>query len=64
MLTKLEGHHLNEWISSVEADTLLAPAAFARHLHRDFDAVAAGLTLPYSSGAVEDTINRIKILKR
>jgi transposase len=26
--------------------------------------VTAGLTLPYSSGAVEGTVNRIKMLKR
>ncbi len=29
-------------------------------LHRDFEAVTAGLTLPYNSGAVEGTVNKIK----
>jgi transposase len=30
----------------------------------DWAAVTAGLTLPYSSGAVEGHVNRIKMLKR
>ena len=29
-----------------------------------FDAVRNGLTLPHSSGAVEGTVNKIKMLKR
>jgi transposase len=35
-----------------------------RRLKRDLDAVVNGLTLPYSSGAVEGAVNRIKMLKR
>ena len=38
--------------------------AFAAGLRRDWDAVQAGLTLPWSSGAVEGHVNRIKMLKR
>lgn len=64
MLTKLEGHRLNDWITAVEADTLTPLAGFARHLRNDLAAVTAGLTLPYSSGAVEGNVNRIKMLKR
>lgn len=43
-----------------------APAlrSFANGLRNDLDAVTAGLTLPYSSGAVEGTVNRIKTIKR
>lgn len=33
-------------------------------LKRDLDAVVNGLSLPYSSGAVEGNVNRIKMLKR
>lgn len=29
----------------------------------DHDAVTAGLTLPYSSGAFEGTVNKIKMIK-
>ena len=32
-------------------------------MRRDLDAVVAGLTLEYNSGAVEGTVNRIKQLK-
>jgi transposase len=30
----------------------------------DYDAVRAGLTLPWSSGAVEGNVTRIKAIKR
>jgi len=36
---------------------------FGWPLRRDLDAVVAGLTLDYNSGAVEGTVNRIKQLK-
>jgi hypothetical protein len=38
--------------------------SFAAGLKRDHAAVVNGLTLPYSSGAVEGNVNRIKTLKR
>ena len=37
---------------------------FAAGLRNDLDAVTAGLTTNYSSGAVEGTVNRIKMIKR
>ncbi|MGY2090468.1 ISL3 family transposase [Nocardia gipuzkoensis] len=64
MMTRLEGHRLEAWISTVEKDQLTAIASFARNLRRDIDAVRNGLTLPHSSGPVEGHINRIKMLKR
>lgn len=36
----------------------------AAGIDRDRDAVIAGLSLPWSSGAVEGPVNRIKMLKR
>jgi transposase len=33
-------------------------------LRRDLAAVTAGITLPWSSGAVEGNVNRIKTIKR
>ena len=47
--------------------TPTAPPAlrsFASGLRTDLSAVTAGLTLEYSSGAVEGTVNRIKMIKR
>lgn len=37
--------------------------SFAAGLERDLDAITAGLTLPYSSGPVEGTVNCIKMIK-
>jgi transposase len=64
MMTGRHGERLDDWITSVEQDTLAPLASFARNLRRDHDAVRNGLSLPYSSGAVEGAINRLKMLKR
>jgi transposase len=37
---------------------------FATGLYEDYEAVKAGVTLPWSSGPVEGHINRLKMLKR
>jgi transposase len=37
---------------------------FAHGLRDDYEAVKAGVTLPWSSGPVEGHINRLKMLKR
>jgi transposase len=64
MMTERRGHRLDQWIADVRADTLPALHSFANGLQRDHDAVQAGLTLPYSSGAVEGTVCKLKYLKR
>jgi transposase len=64
MMTELQGEQLEEWITTIEQDTLAPLASFARFLRRDQDAVCAGLTLEHSSGKVEGTVNKIKMLKR
>ncbi|MEV6949367.1 hypothetical protein AB0N07_47190 [Streptomyces sp. NPDC051172] len=38
--------------------------SFVNGIGCDLRAVEAGLTLPFSSGAVEGQVNRIKMLKR
>ena len=60
----LHGERLHQWITRVEADQLPDLHSFTDGLKRDLDAVVNGLTLPYSSGAVEGAVNRIKMLKR
>jgi transposase len=52
------------WIAAVEADDLPGLRSFVTGLRRDQQAVSNGLRLPYSSGAVEGNVNRIKMLKR
>jgi transposase len=64
MMTERQGQRLGQWITGVRADPLPALHTFANGLCKDHDAVLAGLTLPYSSGAVEGKICKIKYLKR
>ena len=64
MIKDLSGDEntLTKWMAAVDAD-LPVLRSFTRGLRRDLDAVVAGLTLEYNSGAVEGTVNRIKQLK-
>lgn len=64
ILTERLGAQLNSWMSAVSADDLPHLRRFVRGLDTDHAAVLNGLTLPYSSGAVEGHVNRIKMLKR
>ncbi|MEU7016005.1 ISL3 family transposase [Streptomyces sp. NPDC046385] len=64
MLTQLQGERIPEWIAAVRADDLPSMHTFINGLERDLAAVAAGLTLPWSSGVVEGHVNRIKMIKR
>jgi len=53
---------LTGWMAAVDHD-LPGLRSFTRGLRRDLEAVTAGLTLPYNSGAVEGTVNKIKARK-
>jgi hypothetical protein len=64
IMAGLHSERLHEWIAGVEADQLPDLHSFTAGLKRDLDAVVNGLSLPYSSGAVEGNVNRIKMLKR
>jgi hypothetical protein len=56
---------LEAWLAAVEADGDQPELrSFATGIRHDQQAVASGLTLPYSSGKVEGTVNKIKMLKR
>jgi transposase len=66
MMTARTGDRdLEAWLTAIEADDgqpeLRSLATGIRH---DQQAVTNGLTLPYSSGKVEGTVNKIKMLKR
>jgi transposase len=58
------GDRLHAWIATVGREELPQLRSFAAGLRRDLAAVVNGLSLPYSSGAVEGTTNRIKMPKR
>jgi len=64
MLTERHRDRLPGWMNDVQDNGAPALRSFANGLRNDLDAVTAGLTLPYSSGAVEGTVNRIKTIKR
>ncbi|MEX1658453.1 transposase [Streptomyces pseudovenezuelae] len=64
MLTERQGERLPDWLNAGRQDDLPSLHTLAVGIDRDLDAVIAGLTLPWSSGAVEGHVNRIKMLKR
>jgi transposase len=65
MMTSLTGYKdLTTWLAAAEASSLPSLQSFARGIRKDHDAVLSGLTLPASSGKVEGTVNKIKMLKR
>jgi transposase len=64
MMTARTGHQLPGWIEKVQAEDLPELLSFVNGVVGDQVAVTAGLTLPFSSGAVEGQVNRIKMLKR
>lgn len=65
MMGQLTGkERLPGWLDAVAADDLPALHSLVAGLRRDQEAVTNGLSLPYSSGQVEGTVNRIKMIKR
>ncbi|MEU5386637.1 ISL3 family transposase [Kitasatospora cineracea] len=55
---------LEQWAADAETSRLPELRGFAIGLRKDWDAVMAGLSLHWNSGAVEGHVNRIKTLKR
>ncbi|BCJ51814.1 transposase [Actinoplanes sp. NBRC 14428] len=64
MLRHRQGQHLDSWIADAQASGVAALAGFATGLGKDYDAVRNGLTLGWSSGAVEGHVGRLKMIKR
>jgi hypothetical protein len=64
MLCHRHGEHLEAWTRQAENSPVSELRGFAKGLRKDWAAVTAGLTEPYSSGAVEGHVNRIKMIKR
>jgi transposase len=55
---------LDPWLAQAAESPLVPLQRFARGLRDDYDAIKAGVTLPWSNGPVEGHINRLKMLKR
>jgi transposase len=64
MTARTGSRDLEGWLAAVEADDKPGLRPFAAGIRHDLQAVINGLTLPYSSGKVEGTVNKIKLLKR
>jgi transposase len=65
MMTHRTGqHNLENWLAAVDADDQPYLHSFATGIRQDQHAVTNGLTLPYSSAAVEGNVTRIKMIKR
>jgi transposase len=58
------GDALAAWIAEASTSGIAALVRFAEGLQEDLTAVTTGLTLPWSNGAVEGQVNRLKLLKR
>ena len=55
---------LDAWLTRAIKSPLGVFQRFATRLREDYEAVKAGVTLPWSNGPVEGQINRLKMLKR
>jgi transposase len=64
MLCHRHGERLAAWAAQAETSPVSELRGFAKGLRKDWAAVTAGLTVSYSSGAVEGHVNRIKMIKR
>jgi transposase len=64
LLRQRQPEKLDGWLERAAQSTLKAFERFAAGLGNDYEAVKAGVTLPWSTGPVEGHINRLKMLKR
>ncbi|GER89653.1 transposase [Dictyobacter vulcani] len=64
MVRQHQGDQLDHWLRAANESGLPALQSFASGVQRDYAAVRAGLTLPYSNGLLEGHINRLKLIKR
>jgi len=64
MLRKRQVEQLRPWVDAAQASDLAELKSLAGGIERDYAAVEAALHLPYSTGPVEGTINRLKLIKR
>jgi transposase len=55
---------LDDWLAQAGASDLPELRSFANSIRRDQQAVTNGLSLPWSSAAMEGNVNKIKMIKR
>jgi transposase len=64
LVRQRQPQQLEPWLARAAKSVVGAWQRFAKGLQDDYDAVKAGVTLPWSSGPVEGQITRLKLLKR
>jgi transposase len=64
LVRQRQPERLEPWMQRATASGLEAMQRFASGLREDYEAVQAGMTLPWSTSPVEGHINRLKMLKR
>jgi transposase len=55
---------LDAWLQQAASSSLVVFRRLAKSFQRDYAAIKAGMTLPWSTSPVEGHINRLKMLKR
>jgi transposase len=64
LLRARQPERLEAWFQQAATSSLGVFRRLAKSFQRDYAAIKAGVTLPWSSGPVEGHINRLKMLKR
>ena len=59
-----DGSGFESWLESALKSGIRELVTFARGLKRDWAAVKAAFTQPWSNGVVEGNVNRLKMIKR
>jgi transposase len=64
ILRERKGECFDAWLEKVEQQGIGELRSFAQSLKKDYEAVKAGLTLPWSQGLGEGHVHRLKLIKR
>jgi transposase len=64
MVREQQAERLDAWLAACHTGPSTEMRTFAAVLERDYDAVHAALTWPWSTGPVEGQIHRLKLIKR
>jgi transposase len=64
LVRQRQPEQLDPWLARAARSAVGAFQRFAKGLRDDYDAIKAGVTLPWSNGPVEGQITRLKLLKR
>jgi len=64
LVRQRQPQQLEPWLARAAKSAVGAFQRFAKGLRDDYDAIKAGVTLPWSNGPVEGQITRLKLLKR